>query len=353
MTASLVFDAQRLDANLRAISAAARAHRITTLFAAKSFPHPRVRELAAQHLDGFDAASVGEIRDLVSFDSSRRVLSVVDPSGAAARSDLVASWRGRLVVGVETLDQVAAVPERADIAIRMSASFGDRDPAVGAILDGTGRRRSRFGLDLDPEVRRDQVRTIRAAASGRRVGVHLHHGLVVATTAERFVASMRDALAGFDDVEPAFIDLGGAWHGIGIAGIEAAFAVIRAAVPSTIEILVEPGRVIASGAGTATGRVMVARRLDDRELRVTELSRVCHLRWSQLSLIAKAPAVGRGVPTTWVGPTCYEDDVLGDWVVDPDEFPVGAKVTVGGVTGYAVAWNTGFGGVPPAEVIVA
>ena len=39
-------------------------------------------------------------------------------------------------------------------------------------------------------------------------------------------------------------------------------------------------------------------------------------------------------------------------LADPDEFPVGATVTLAGVTGYAVAWNTGFGGVPPADVIV-
>jgi hypothetical protein len=45
--------------------------------------------------------------------------------------------------------------------------------------------------------------------------------------------------------------------------------------------------------------------------------------------------------------------VLGDWVADPDDFPVGATVTLAGVTGYAVAWNTGFGGVPPATVVIA
>jgi len=256
VTAALVFDASRLDANFRAVAAAARAHGVTALFAAKSFPHPVVRALAARHLDGFDAASVGEIRELVAHDDPGRILSIVDPTAQASHCDLLARWHGRLVVGVETVDQVAAVPARAEIAIRTSASFGDRDPAVGAILDGTGRRRSRFGLDVDLATRREQVRAIRAAASGRPVGIHLHHGLVVATTAERFIASIRDALGAFDDVEPAFIDLGGAWHGIGLDGLDAAFAAIREAVPAHVEIVVEPGRLIASGAGAARGRVV-------------------------------------------------------------------------------------------------
>jgi diaminopimelate decarboxylase len=44
---SLVFDLARIDANLAAIAAAADRAGVTALFAAKSFPHPAVRALAA------------------------------------------------------------------------------------------------------------------------------------------------------------------------------------------------------------------------------------------------------------------------------------------------------------------
>ena len=57
-----------------------------------------------------------------------------------------------------------------------------------------------------------------------------------------------------------------------------------------------------------------------------------------------------GAPTLFVGPTCFEEDVLGEWVIDPP--PIGTPVVVRGVSGYAVAWNTGFGGIPPAEVVI-
>ena len=84
----------------------------------------------------------------------------------------------------------------------------------------------------------------------------------------------------------------------------------------------------------------------DRPLRVVDLSRICHLRWSQVELVGTA----RGASTLFVGPTCYEEDVLGEWSSAP---PAGARVVVRNVSGYAVAWNTSFGGVPAADVVIA
>ena len=48
----------------------------------------------------------------------------------------------------------------------------------------------------------------------------------------------------------------------------------------------------------------------------------------------------------------YEDDVIGEWSITPAQLPAGAPVVLRGVTGYAVAWNTSFGGVPAAEVVI-
>lgn len=146
---------------------------------------------------------------------------------------------------------------------------------------------------------------------------------------------------------------GGAWHGI--PDIAAAFAEIRAAfptigtVPPDIEIFVEPGRLYAQDAGFATGRVLASRELPDRILSVIELSRVCHLRWSQVELLARAPHPGAGRKVQLVGPTCYEEDVIGEWIVEPSELT--DRVVLTNVSGYALAWNTSFGGVPAADVV--
>jgi ornithine decarboxylase len=352
---SLVFDLARIDANLAALAEAARGAGITALFAAKSFPHPAVRALAAARLAGFDAASPGEVHEVRGLARPDAALSVADPSGAAAEA--AASWPGRLVIGCETAAQVRAAPPHAAIAIRLSASLTLRDPAVGGVLEGSGRRRSRFGLDVAPAHMRAGIAELASAAGARPIGIHLHHGPVAATSSERFLATARAALeaAAAAGVEPRFLNLGGAWHALGGSGpgaLAAALREIRAALPPSIEILVEPGRLVADGAGFACGRIAVARELDDRALCVVELSRVCHLRWSQPELVAPPPPTGAGRNTLFVGPTCYEEDVLGEWTVAPARFATGERAVWRNVTGYALAWNTGFGGIAPADVVI-
>ncbi|MGN6105919.1 MAG: hypothetical protein ACTHU0_12505, partial [Kofleriaceae bacterium] len=149
---------------------------------------------------------------------------------------------------------------------------------------------------------------------------------------------------------PRFLDVGGAWHAV--ADLPSALRELRAAIPAEIELILEPGRAIAEGAGFAAGRVVVARELDDRPLRVVDLSRICHLRWSQVELIGRPPHPGAGRTTLFVGPTCFEEDVVGEWTVEPAAFEQGARLALRNVSGYAVAWNTGFGGVPPADVVM-
>lgn len=329
--ATLVYDLATIAENLSAVAAAAKPAGIRVLFAAKSFPDPRVWELAAERLDGFDVASPAELAAV-----SGKIISICDPSGRTSPPR-----GGRAIVSIETLAQLAAVPPHAEIAIRISASITGRDPAVGAILDGTGHRRSRFGSSDRAEV------AALVEACGRRVGLHLHHGPVTATAAERFVASARAALA-MIDFEPAFLNLGGAWHGI--ADLPSAFAKLREAVPRSIELMIEPGRLFAARAGFACGTVTAARSLPDRELRVLDLSRACHLRWSPVELVAPAPRPGHGRKVLLVGPTCYEEDTIGEWTIEPSH--VDRRAIVRDVPGYALAWNTGFAGIPPADVVI-
>lgn len=347
-----MFDLARIDANLAAIARAAADAGVTALFAAKSFPHPAVRALAASHLAGFDVASPAEVscvREVSGGTRGPAVLSVADPSGRAVAA--AAGWRGRLIVSCETVAQVDAAPPEAEIAIRISASLTGRDPAIGAVLEGSGHRRSRFGLDVDPARRSQAIGELARAAHPRPVGLHVHHGPVAATSGERFVATARAVLAAAAEagVEPRFCNLGGAWHAI--PDLAGALAELRAQLPP-LELVIEPGRRIADGAGFATSRIACARELDDRALRVLELSRSCHLRWSQPDLVAPPPRTGAGRTALFVGPTCYEDDVLGEWTVEPARFPAGGRAVLRHVTGYAVAWNTGFGGVAPADIVI-
>jgi diaminopimelate decarboxylase len=85
-------------------------------------------------------------------------------------------------------------------------------------------------------------------------------------------------------------------------------------------------------------------------LSTVELSRACHLRWSQPELVAPPPRADARRKVMLVGPTCYEEDVIGEWIVEPAH--VATRVVLRNITGYAVAWNTGFGGIAPADVVL-
>lgn len=352
----LLFDRGELARGMREAMAAARRAEVRVLFATKSFPHPEVLELAARHLDGFDVASLGELTSVRDRLSSRHVVSVTDPTGEAPRGLPAAQGGAAVIVSCEDAAQVAqALPlaPHARFALRVSSSLLGKDRAIGAVQSGDGHHRSRFGVDVEPARARVTLGEMSALAAshGRPVGLHLHHSGVVPTSAARFVESAQAALALAREggVTPTFFNLGGAWQGVADQLPEVWLA-LRAALPD-LELLVEPGRLFARGAGFAVGWVRAARKLDDRELRVLDLSRACHLRWSQLELVARAPRPGHGRKVCFVGPTCYEDDLLGEWQVDAQErYEPGAAVMLRHVTGYAVAWNSGFAGVPPATV---
>jgi diaminopimelate decarboxylase len=97
--------------------------------------------------------------------------------------------------------------------------------------------------------------------------------------------------------------------------------------------------------------VLASRDLGDRVLRIVELSRACHLRWSQPELVVPPPRAGERRKIVVLGPTCYEEDAIGEWIAEPSH--VAQRVVLRNVTGYAAAWNTGFGGIAPADVVFA
>jgi diaminopimelate decarboxylase len=367
---ALVYDLAAVERRVRAVAAAGRASGVRVLFAMKSFPHDAVLELAAAHLDGFDAGSPGEASRLGAR-AGGRLVSITDPSGRAGEVPA-----GDLVITVESAAQAAAAPSRARLAIRLAASHLVPGPeAVGGVLEDTGRRTSRFGIRPGDDGWRDEVAAIIAAGAGRVAGFHVHHGGVAATSPARLVASARAALGLADELglPITWLDLGGSLHGIGdgaIPALAAALAELRAVVPASVELAIEPGRLLALDAGYAVGHVVASRELAERSVRVLDLSRSCHLRWQRITpalalrqhagawraMSGVLPArTGEARRVLFTGPTCYEEDVVGEWKLGKDEdgarWPEGSRLVVAGVDGYALAWNGGFGGIAPARVV--
>src|SRR5512139_1418340 len=105
---SLVFDLAQIEANARALAEAARAARVTVLFAAKSFPRPEVRAIAARWFAGFDVASPAELAEVTAA-GPVALVSIADPTGRAGAAVPEAAAR-RAIVSCETAAQVHAAP---------------------------------------------------------------------------------------------------------------------------------------------------------------------------------------------------------------------------------------------------
>ncbi|MBK9036996.1 MAG: hypothetical protein IPL61_38055 [Myxococcales bacterium] len=350
---ALLYDLPAIAARLAAVRDAARATGVIALAAVKAIAIPEVQALAAATLDGLDLAGPDE--DAVLARHPVATVSVTYPGGAtAARLAALVTAGRRVIASCETAAQVAtaaSVPG-VELAARLSTSaLGEAAP--GGLRDAVGDHASRFGVAID------ELRALAAAAPGRVRGLHVHGGPLAVAPA-RLAARALAALAAADAAGLAItrLDLGGSLHGFalgpptaGQARLVDALAAARAAVPSTIELCVEPGRLLTEGCGYGAGRVLVARPVAGLDGRVLTLSRLCHLRWSTPRLCAPPPPPGAGRRLVLVGATCCEDDVIGDAVVPADlALAEGELAIVAGVSGYAAAWNHGFAGVPAATV---
>jgi diaminopimelate decarboxylase len=327
---------------MQRLAAIARAARVQPLFAAKACPLPVVLELARAHLDGVDVAGPEEQAAVAG--ARPTTVSVTWPGDVdVARLAALAAGGHRVIVVCETaaaLAAAAAVPT-AILAVRLSVSELLDEDAPGGLRGDRGHQ-SRFG------VAPAELPALVAAAGPRLRALHLHGGPLAtspARLARLATAAVGGSLHGFA--------LDGAAASAGQATLADALAAARAAVPADVELAIEPGRLVVDGAGFAAGRVLAARTIGGRAARVLSLSRLCHLRWSSPRMVARPPRAGEAVALTLLGATCCEDDVIADARVPAHELPaVGARVVLAAVSGYAVAWNRGFAGIPPAQVVV-
>ena len=337
---ALVFDLGVVRDRMDRARAAARAAGVELYYAVKAFPEPVAVELAARHLDGLDVAGPEEQAAALAVEATN--VSVTWPGNVDVAALAALAARHRVTAVCETAAQLEAAAAVAGVtlAVRLASEAG-----------------SRFGVA--PEA----LREVAAAAGDRVRALHVHGG-PLATSPQTIAARARRACeaASAAGIALAQLDLGGSLHGFAIAGatsgqarVADAFAAARAVVPADVRLLFEPGRLWTEGAGFAVGSVLAARRADDREVRVLELSRLCHLRWSTPRLVAPPPrARADRVAVTLLGATCCEDDVIGDALVPPEHLPaldVGARVVLAGVSGYAAAWNRAFAGVPAARIV--
>jgi len=305
-------------------------------FSVKSCQNLAICRLLLEAGAAFDVVSGGELaRALeVGADRSRIVFAGVGKTDAELDAALAAGIGWFNVESEAELENLAgraaAAGTKATVALRINP---DVDPATH-VYTTTGKRRTKFGVDLD------RARRVFAEFGGRKSldmsGIHLHIGSPV-NTLSPYVEAISRGLSLIDDLrrdgyDIRSINIGGGF-GAHYDGGEAlpASAYADRIVPllssANLKVLLEPGRSISANAGVLLARTLYTKTSGDRrfvivDAAMTELIRPAlygafHFAWPAAPRDGLTPprrAADLRLPgceaVDIVGPVCESGDFL-------------------------------------------
>lgn len=330
--ATLLFSRKTIRENMAELARLGRRHRCRILMAVKSFPYREVIGIAGTELDGFDISNLAE-RKLLPKSAGAGWIWWTNPAqfDAKALRQVLASSK-KVVVTVDGENQY-----------RTLTSLGIRCPLVLRLsTDETLKsgKLSRFG----------SMPALMKSADVQ--GFHFHHGRQF-NRASDYVKLAKAALtiSKKEKIPLRFLNLGGGLHRLSFQEIDFVLRSVRKIVGRDTEVFFEPGRLLSRGAGFATGRVENMKKGPKGWVAVVNLSRTCHLNWSEVQLTKLSETRGTEKVRIY-GPTCFEDDFIGEFLISRSELPaVGDPILFAGVCGYSAAWNRSFNGIPEAKVV--
>lgn len=351
---ALFFDLDTIAQRMQWLRETARPFSSTPLVAVKSCPGPEYLALAHEHLQGYDVSNQAEYAALPR-NLGGKLVSVTSPVLSGDLNDFVAKGNSALV----TLDshvqlnhyfgQGAPIPY--SLRIQGSDLLKSSEPADVAFYPET-----RFGFslgELDTILKDPRVRANPPA------GFHVHHGSErnQVSTYKTFIRRVSQ-LARQLPHPLKFVNLGGGWHNLNEAGIREVLQEARNQFPLPGSILFEPGRWYADNAGFAVGTILNQTQSGNIVRYTLDLSGKSHLHWSQAKLLQPIQASAiRACQVQFCGPSCYEADFIGQYLVPyRDNFfqesglVPGSRVVFTGISTYSAAWNTTFNGIPCADV---
>ena len=297
---------------------------LKVLFCVKSLAHAGAYDAVKQVFDGIEISNDRELLDPA---APLKVVNTLDEA-EIRRLPLDESY----LISIDNLhmfDEFRAAP----YLLRLS-STGWLGPDI---LINRGLKGSRFGLD-EGDVEDGMIED----ANFR--GIHFHFGRFIDHGQDihrRFLDTVHDRFGS----DLAVIDIGGGQHHLN--NLDDIVEYARVKFPKTA-IYIEPGRWITQGCVTA--KTEVIRSADRGEYRdlVVDLSYELHCKWSD-PVFPLADYCGE-VPVKLSGPTCFENDQFGFHRLDPACCEIGARLELGGLTGYCVSFNHTFNGIAQAKV---
>ena len=350
----LTFDMERIERRMQWLSETTASLSIAPLFAVKSCPSPEILRAAHKYLKGFDVSNEVEYASLPE-ELDGRLVSVTSPALTADPDRLSARGNATVIV-LDSLWQLDRyIRQRATIPYLLRIQGSDllrhREPPDPAFYE-----HARFGLTLR------EVLEVFSQLRIRRnppAGFHVHHGSEInRTSTYRAIIDALGALSSDISFEPRCVNLGGGWHSIQDGELGTVLEHARLVFPEPCAILLEPGRWYAEEAGFALGTIVNEVRAGDKVNYVVNLSKRCHLNWSQPRLVYPlAAGLRRMREVRFFGPSCDEYDLIGTFLLPyRDDFfaesglTPGQRVVFSNVSTYSAAWNVSFNGIPAADV---
>ncbi len=332
-----VYSAQTLLDHYRKVESAFADLSPTICFSIKSLANLSVLKLLAVAGSGFDVVSGGEVAraKAIGADMSKVVFAGVGKSDAELREALAAGvgvFNVESEAEFENLSRIAAA-EGATPRAALRVNPDVYDPKTHTYTT-TGKKETKFGVDIDRAVRFFQ--TYAADANVRLDGIHIHLGSPI-YSAEPYVQAIGKTLELIDrlaemDCPVRLVDLGGGFAADYEPGRSPdAMAYAEAIVPMLagrgLEVVLEPGRSIAANAGILLTRIQYVKTGGDRtfliaDAAMTDLLRPTlyqaeHFMWpAQLPSGSQAPSrqinddVPDGQLVDVVGGVCETGDFL-------------------------------------------
>ena len=322
--AEIVVYPQNIVRRVRELDTLKRRYDLKILFCVKSLAHAGAYE-AVKHM--FDGIEISNDRELLDSAAPLKVVNTLDE--AEIRQLPIDETYLISIDNVHMFNEFHTAP----YLLRLN-STGWLGPEILINRDLQG---SRFGLDEgDVESRMVEDANFR--------GFHFHFG--------RFIDHSQDIHRRFLDTahnrfgtDLAVIDIGGGQHHLD--DLDAIVEYARQKFPNAA-IYIEPGRWITQGCVIAKTEVIRStNRRNYRDL-VLDLSYELHCKWSD-PIYPLAEYCG-DVPVKLSGPTCFENDQFGFHQLDPAFCEIGARLELGGLTGYCVSFNHTFNGIAQAAV---
>lgn len=249
-----VYDTAALRERAAAVRAALPAGS-TLLYAMKANRHPDVVATLAGVCDGVEVASGGELDRALAAGAGQITFGGPAKTDAELRAAVAAGVR----LNVESAHELRRVPRPAEVSIRVNRAAGG--PPGSHRMTGVP---TPFGVD---EAQLPDVLALAATLPGLRVtGFHLH-AVSNNLDAAAHVAFVADGVAWSSDaaarhgIDLRVVNVGGGlgvdYTGDGLIDLEELRAGLAAiAVPAGVELVFEPGRILAADAGWYAAEVL-------------------------------------------------------------------------------------------------